>query len=346
MKKQSKKQKVKVCIDRVLPRDLGRPQQTMRTRGGPSRAVFEFKKMWINGSTLRVRFMGGTAAQQAKTKTQALWWSDHANLKFDFNNAADADIRISFNSNDGAWSYVGTDAKGIPISQATMNLGFMDGGTAAHEFGHAIGLGHEHQNPKGGLLWNEAAVIRDLSGPPNNWTEEQIRFNVIDKYSADQIRGTNFDADSIMLYQFPASWTTNGVSTHGNDVLSSMDKAFIASAEAYPKTTTTAGPVTLKVNGAAASASIGKPGEEDVFTFTVPITKMGRHVIETGGQTDVVMKLFGPNSQTNVIAEDDDGGEGFNSRIVRSLGPGKYFVQIRHYNKQLGTGSYTIKVTK
>ena len=43
-----------------------------------------------------------------------------------------------------------------------MNLGFLDGGTAAHEFGHAIGLGHEHQNPAGGIEWNEEVVLRDL----------------------------------------------------------------------------------------------------------------------------------------------------------------------------------------
>jgi hypothetical protein len=57
------------------------------------------------------------------------------------------------------------------------------------------------------------------------------------------------------------------------------------------------------------------------------------------------MKLFGPNSQTALIAEDDDGGAGLNSRIVADLIPGQYFVQIRHFNTARGTGSYTIGVT-
>jgi len=59
------KENLKICHDRLLPLDLVRPQQTIRLGTGPARAVFVFRKMWINGSTLRVRFMGGTDAQQA-----------------------------------------------------------------------------------------------------------------------------------------------------------------------------------------------------------------------------------------------------------------------------------------
>ena len=139
----------KVCIDRVLPTDFMRPQRRMRVKGG-ERAISPIGKAWMNGSTLGVRFMGGTANQQATAREQAGWWAQVANLKFDFNNAANAEIRVAFDSSDGAWSYVGTDCRGIPVNQPTMNLGFLDGGTTAHEFGHAIGLAHEHQNPRGG----------------------------------------------------------------------------------------------------------------------------------------------------------------------------------------------------
>lgn len=332
-----------VCIDRLPSHELARPQLTIG-RGNGARAIIVISKMWPNGSTLRVRFMGGTAAQKNLARQQALWWTEHANLTFDFSDAPDAEIRVAFNSNDGAWSYVGTDCKGIPLNQPTMNLGFMTGGTAAHEFGHAIGLGHEHMSPKGGIQWNEAKVIEDLSGPPNNWDEATIRHNVINKYSANQIRGTEFDPDSIMLYFFPASWTLNGIATHANHVLSALDTSFIASSQAYPKAATAAGPVTLKVNGTPKEASIGKIGEEDLFTFKV--TKAGRYVIETGGPTDLVMKLYGPNNPTALIAEDDDSGVALNARIITTLLPGTYLVQIRHYNLNNGTGKYTIGVRK
>jgi hypothetical protein len=334
---------LKICFDKILARDFNRPHRALAV-GDPMRAILVIRKMWPNGQTLGVRFMGGTPEQKTLAQEQADWWSQHANLKFEFNNAADAQIRISFDPSDGAWSFVGTDCLNIPKNQATMNLGFQDGGTSGHEFGHAIGLGHEHQNPAGGIEWNEDVVIRDLAGAPNFWTPEQTRHNVIRKYNIDQINGTEFDADSIMLYAFPGSWTKSGQSTHANEVLSHLDTAFIASELAYPPGEIPE-PVDLPViDTAGITASIGKAGEEDMFKFTA--TTADRYTIETGGQTDVVMKLFGPGSTTDLIAEDDDGGAGRNSRIVADLSPGEYFVQIRHYNTAGGTGDYAIKVSK
>ncbi len=333
----------RICFDRLLPRDTNRPQRTIYLGEGRASAVFLFRKMWITGSTLRVRFIGGTSEQIAIAKQQAQWWSDHANLTFSFSDDVDAEIRVSFDPNDGAWSYIGTDALDIPHNQATMNLGFFEGGTAAHEFGHAIGLAHEHQNPDGGIEWNEAVVIRSLGGPPNNWPEQQARHNVLNKYSADQIRGSEFDPDSIMLYFFPDNWVLNGSGTKANSVLSDQDKAFIASTQAYPGRKNDDIIELSETQTEAVAANIGEPGEEDLFKFVV--TEDGRRTIETGGQTDLVMKLFGPDSQTRLIAEDDDGGQGLNSKIVADLMPGEYFVQIRHYNSNQGIGEYTIRLS-
>lgn len=336
---------VHFCTDRVLPSEQMRFQSTVR-RDGSTRAIMPIGKVWMNGSTLRVRFLGGTSAQQAKAQEQALWWTQFANLTFDFNNAQDAEIRIAFDPSDGAWSYIGTDNRSIPLNQPTMNLGFMDGGTAAHEFGHAIGLAHEHQNPAGGIEWNEAAVLQSLKGPPNNWDEATIRHNVLNKYQVNQIHGTAFDPDSIMLYFFPGSWVKSGVGTHANEVLSSMDKAYIASAQAYPKAKPTVqDAVDLKVNASRRTAAqIGAAGEEDLFKFVV--TTGGDHVIDTKGPTDVVMRLYGPDSHTNVIAEDDDSGTGTNARIIASLIPGQYYAQVRHYNRAEGKGDYTIRARR
>lgn len=333
----------KCCFDYILPKQLMRPRPVGAGPNGRLRAIGVRGTNWLNGSTLRVRFMGGTAAEQATAREQAGWWQQVANLRFDFNNAPDAEIRISFDPNDGAWSTIGTDARSVPRNQATMNLGFLDGGTAAHEFGHAIGLAHEHSNPAGGIQWNEAVVIRTLAGPPNFWDEATVRHNVFQKYTVDQVNGTEFDPDSIMLYAFPAEWTLNGVATHANDVLSALDKQFIAGAKMYPRAAPGVEAATLlTIDGPRVEAAIGKPGEEDVFRFKAD--REGVYSIETRGSTDVYMKLFGPGSPTALIAEDDDSGYGLNPRVATQLLPGDYFVQIRHYDRSAGTGRYTIGV--
>jgi hypothetical protein len=301
----------------------------------------QISKRWPVGSTLRVRFLEGTPQQHEIVRKFAPEWTRHANLRLEFTTSPQAEIRIAF-ADDGSWSYIGTDCLGFPPNRATMNYGWLDEGVVLHEFGHALGLIHEHQNPVGGIQWNKPAVYRDLGGPPNNWPPDVVDNNMFRTYDVDQINGTTLDPDSIMLYSFPASWTLNGFSAKENNVLSAMDKEFIGSRGAYPGRSV--GPPVVPVNGAAVEGSIGVAGEEDLYRFSAD--SPAEYRIETAGATDVVMKLFGPNSQTTLVGEDDDSGPGLNSRIVRTLQPGTYFIQVRHYNSARGTGKYSLAVKR
>ncbi|MGI9077012.1 MAG: pre-peptidase C-terminal domain-containing protein [Gemmatimonadaceae bacterium] len=334
----------RVCFDRILPRDLHRPAPPADTEAGRRmRAAIVIKKLWPNGSTLRSRFLGGTAAQHAEVKKFAEQWSQHANLKLTFDTVPDAEFRISF-LDDGSWSYIGKDCLDIPRDAATMNFGWLDEGVVLHEFGHALGLIHEHQNPQGGIKWNKPNVYRDLGGSPNFWDKATVDHNMFKTYDSNQIRATNVDKHSVMLYTIPKSWTLDGFESRPNDVLSDLDRTFIGGAENYPFTQA-AGPVELPVAEATATeAEIGKPGEEDLFTFKA--AKAGRFTVETEGSTDVVMALYGPNGKTQRIAQDDDSGVDSNAKIVADLAPGTYYVQVRHYNSANGKGKYGVKVAR
>ena len=190
-------------------------------------------KLWQVGSTIRIRFLDGDAGTHEQVKVIATEWMKYANVRFNFVQDGDSEVRIRFDKNNGAWSYLGTDALGIPKDQQTMNLGFMDRRTVLHEFGHVLGLIEEHQNPKSNISWNRELILRELSGPPNNWDRQSIEANVFRKASADQLPPyRDFDPKSIMNMTFSASWT-GGVALGSGDELSESDKAFIA--KLYPK---------------------------------------------------------------------------------------------------------------
>jgi hypothetical protein len=337
---------IHICFDRILPRNLFRPIVYSGKR--ILRAIAPKKSLWPNGSSLRIYFQEGSQKDQDFVESVAKEWLKYANLKFEYSDNPDAHIRIGFQPSDGSWSAVGTDCLDLsyfPKNDRTVNFGWLDKSVVLHEFGHAIGLGHEHQNPRGGIKWNEPVVIEALKGPPNYWSDEVSRFNVIQKYAVNQIIGTDFDPDSIMLYFFPVEWTLNGIATHENEELSKIDKAFIAGANAYPKTGKTQDDVIvdLAVNDKkATSANIGQPGEEDLFRFVAK--DVGYYSIATRGKTDLIMRLYGPNNRTKLVDEDDDSGQAFNARIIRKLVPGEYLVQIRHANPKSGTGEYGIRV--
>jgi tyrosinase len=99
--------------------------------------------------------------------------------------------------------------------------------------------------------------------------------------------------------------------------------------------------IDLTIGAPATQASIGRAREVDTFRFVVRTA--GTYLIETFGPTDVVMSLFGPNSDTALVTEDDDSGEDRNARIVSRLRAGTYFVRVRHYHPA-SIGSYRISV--
>jgi hypothetical protein len=213
-----------------------------KAAGGKDRAALVKDAKWTLGSVITVSFLDGDPVVQEKVRQVALQWTkpQMANLTLEFRKDTDTLIRISFKYS-GSWSTIGTTCQQITDkTQPTMNYGWLDASTpdeevqrvVLHEFGHALGLIHEHQSPAGGIPWNRAAVIRDLSGPPNNWTLDEIERNMFQPYAKEESNFTALDPQSIMMYPIPKSWTTDGFSVGLNRTLAPSDKTFIR--QQYP----------------------------------------------------------------------------------------------------------------
>lgn len=203
---------------------------------GTTRAALVKDFKWKSGEQIKISFLDGDPSVQERVKKVALQWvvPGIADVRFAFQKDPGT-IRISF-KNPGSWSVIGTSCKKVTDkSRPTMNYGWLTPSSGdqevervvLHEFGHALGLIHEHQNPGGKINWNRAAVIRDLSGPPNNWSLDVIERNMFEPWDAAEVNATNLDPDSIMMYPIPKNWTTDGFSVGLNSKLSARDKKFI-----------------------------------------------------------------------------------------------------------------------
>ncbi len=231
-----------ICVDRELPEELlseaaqraveENPKNAPET-ANPFELVVTTGKLWKPGRTLHVRFLEGAPSMHARVEQVALEWTRHADIHFAFDNAMNAEIRVTFQQNGGNWSNVGTDALNLPAGQATMNLSLTPLSNddtyrrvVLHEFGHALGCGHEHQNPAGGIRWNKQAAYAYYG--KLGLTPAEVDFNIFRRLRKDQTQFTDFDRASIMLYPVPRSITDGTFEAPWNRQLSATDKRFIA----------------------------------------------------------------------------------------------------------------------
>ncbi|XZF14081.1 M12 family metallopeptidase [Chitinophagaceae bacterium MMS25-I14] len=193
--------------------------------------------------TITVIFTDGDSIVQARVRTTALKWEKYANIKFNFAaSAAKPDISVSFQRGKGTNSRIGKYSAGFRPSMYFDDLNPDDDDYyydyyVLHEFGHALGLMHEHQSPNSNVVWNVSALEKYCAAFNPPWSPTMVREQIIDQFARSQVLASDFDPTSIMMYSFPSNLVESGnVPAYGNSAISTTDSIHIRRLYPFPAT--------------------------------------------------------------------------------------------------------------
>ncbi|MEA2874589.1 MAG: hypothetical protein QOH67_4808 [Hyphomicrobiales bacterium] len=141
-------------------------------------------------------------------------------------------IRVSFATGEGYWSFVGLESQTVPQTEPTMGLDGLglDGalpeasmGVIRHEVLHSVGFEHEHQRPDVNCKFKSVKELAKLMG----WSEADVKTNFDRMKPSPSLLLTKFDRDSEMLYQLDGRFFTDAKSpcmiSDANNKLSPTD---------------------------------------------------------------------------------------------------------------------------
>lgn len=209
------------------------------TSSRPKRSVGNHTKYWKPGRTLKIAMYDEDQETIDLVKSIASKWLPHINLKFDFISGEEGDIRIYINySGDGGGKCaLGTDALTVPAHRSTMALNTDPtnarfGFVVLHEFGHALGLLHEHQHPDADIPWDRPKVYT-LYQQQFGWSREIVDLNVLPLPRVPGHTYGSYDRHSVMHYEVTNEYTIGDWKQDENFTLSAKD--IEAARNAYPR---------------------------------------------------------------------------------------------------------------
>jgi hypothetical protein len=197
---------------------------------------------WPRGGIIHVYFRNGNAARRTAVAECANEWSRYGNFLFQFHSepmpAGVYGILIEFwdfngNSalNSGTWSNLYPSMR-LPFNSPAGCL------VTQHEFGHALGMWHEFENPSSVPFLNPNADPYQVLQEAFGWDRQASDYHLLKRVVPPSI-AKPFDTASVMGYQseafFPDLYKP-GIVMDPSSSLTAQDKAYVR--QLYPGRTT------------------------------------------------------------------------------------------------------------
>ncbi len=164
--------------------------------------VYEETRIW-NRDSITFYFLDGTPEQQSEVKRFAKLWERYTGIKFIYHNEKPGFFNfkqfytISFKG-DSNQSSVGRVNGEIHFGELSENIIYRKS-TVLHEFGHMLGLSHEHQRADRPDFLNKAKVLEQCQiqqTKSKNW----CYINILEQNFDEVFVESEYDIDSIMHY--------------------------------------------------------------------------------------------------------------------------------------------------
>lgn len=199
--------------------------------GISTRAVAMHKQLWNPSRELTISFLG-RPSESLKEAIKALIreWEPYVSLTFKFIDGNNGDIKIQTNAQSNG-SVIGTDALLFKAGEPTMFIKAIQSEfdfrtVVLHEFGHALGLHHEHLHLDANIPWNKEKVYEEYAAK-YGMSKEEVDLNMFTPLHIDDILVGAYDKTSIMHYPVEKELTDGKFEVPMNTEISDEDKRVI-----------------------------------------------------------------------------------------------------------------------
>lgn len=166
--------------------------------------IYEDTDIW-NQDSITFYFKDGSLEQQSEVKTFTNIWQRYSGIKFNFTRTKpnffnfDKYYTITFKGNKNE-SHRGSLNGMIYLGQLSDDIVFRKK-TILHEFGHMLGLAHEHQRNDRSSALNDPKVIQACSESQNK-SQTWCKDNLFEIFDETVFVKSEYDPKSIMHYDY------------------------------------------------------------------------------------------------------------------------------------------------